>query len=303
MREPRLNSDLLDRLNEASVRKRHYPFETVHIDWQEPITDDWLYCPESGVPFFSMPEYARFTASERVFLSRCRSASMAEAGIQLEQILIEGLTRLVRCYDPRSPLYRFMMHELGEETQHVLMFSAWLKKLNLPTPQLDPQLRVALPILGLLASRQPVLFFMVVLTGELTTDVIQADAIRDERLHPTLRQLVRLHHVEELRHISFGKEFVRQEYQALPRAERKLMRSLAPVIAKAIGQSLSRVPAYEGLPAWVTPKLLAQAAHADARQDMLSKAFRPLMGFMEEADILTGAERGLWRAAGFETPA
>lgn len=303
MHTPRLSADLLDRLNEASVRKRHYPFEGPHIDWQVPLTEEWLYCPESGVPFFGMPEYERFTRQEQIFLSRCRSASMAEAGIQLEQILIEGLTRLVRCYDPRSPLYRFMMHELGEETQHVLMFSAWLKKLNLPTPKLDPQLRVALPLLGLLASRQSVLFFMVVLTGELTTDVIQAEATRDERLHPTLRQLVRLHHIEELRHIAFGKEFVTQEYQALPRAERRLMRTLAPVIAKAIGQSLSRVPAYEGLPSWVTPELLTQAAHAQARQDMLARAFRPLMAFMEEADILTGAERSLWRAAGFQPPA
>jgi predicted metal-dependent hydrolase len=175
------------------------------------------------------------------------------------------------------------------------MFAEWLRRLKVRPPAPHWQLRAGSPLVAFSAVQFAVPFFIVVLTGELTTDLLQRDAAELGELHPTLRQMLRLHHVEEARHIAFAKDFLEKQFQDLSRAERQAVRLIAPAVAGGVARTLTTVPRYEGLPSFITDAMLREASHSDARIGLLKRAFRPLVRYFEDIDLITGRERPLWR--------
>lgn len=292
--KPDVDEALLAKLSEASLNTRH-PLDPGQIDWSVPIDDTWWYAPSSGIPFYGTPWWDRFDEREQRALSRLRAASLAQAGILIEQTLTRGFIELLSQYDPAWPLSRYMLHELAEEAQHMLMFSEWVRRLGVIPPRQAWQLRMGAPMLGLSARQVPVVFFIVVIAGELTTDRLQADAAERSELHPTLRQLLRLHHVEEARHIAFARDFLERQYRELSRGERKAVRLVAPVVAQGLARTLVLIPPWEGMPSWVTPDILERASQSEVRHGLLQRAFRPLLRTFEELELIGEGERRLWQ--------
>lgn len=116
-----------ERLNAASARRRWYPFDDDVIDWSVPLTDEWAYMPAGQSVFDESGVLARLGPSERSFVERWEITQLMRNVAHGEHLLNQGILAMLWTIDPYDPSYRYLLHEVAEECQHMAMFNQWVR--------------------------------------------------------------------------------------------------------------------------------------------------------------------------------
>jgi hypothetical protein len=204
----------VERLNTASVRRVIEPEEA--FDWAT-LTEGQL------VPDLLLsidPDEHGLTRQQRAQLSREEVASLLEAGVRFESVLISAfameLAESRNLVDARST---YSLHEMGEETRHSRAFLRLVEQIGPTAPRL---LQKGLPMFvrkriqrGLL--RHPALLYVFVLAGEEIPDLMQKLASEHPETDRLLADVNRYHRQEEARHLAFAR-------MRLPELEREASR-------------------------------------------------------------------------------
>ncbi|MGH9139293.1 MAG: diiron oxygenase [Acidimicrobiales bacterium] len=195
------------------------------------------------------------TPEQKAQLSREEVASMFELGLRIEAILMAGFCMAVVTDDVTDPRSVYRLHEVGEETRHSRAFSRVIASIG-PTVK-HPIDRVPRFVVGLVTSlgaavllRFPLLFNMLVLTGEEIPDWFQARAIEADGVDPFVKSVNRYHRQEEARHISFARVMIPELYKQTHFLDRLAVRLLLPFIAYFLGHAFVHPLVYRavGLP-------------------------------------------------------
>lgn len=218
---------LLDRLSEKAREDYYNPYTT--FDWPDTIPSDvWWMSPEllsmHGTEFMDELAPAQLHA-----LSRWESINFYSLNVHgIRELLIEVTRRI------HSPGFEvpsdFFHHFIGEENEHMWFFATFCRKYG---GKVYPDKSIKFSTV-----QEPVaenfLVFARILIFEQIVDHYNMQMALDERLHPTIRHINRLHHQDESRHIAFGARLVHllwnQILEAEPDAERH----------RAIGDYLTR---------------------------------------------------------------
>jgi len=279
------------RLSTASAKRVIEPDEDVpgHVGPGQIIPDELL--STSGLDL-------GLTADQRRTLSREEVGSITKAGIAFEAVLEAGFAlEIAFAKDATDPRIVFLLHEIGEETRHQRIFIRMLEDLQ-PKAQHPLDRRLFRFIERKAITRfiqKPAMLYTLVLGGEEIPDLIQKRAGEHPDTDPFVRDVNRYHRQEEARHLSFARSVLPDVWAKASRAERFLVKRIAPRIIAGMFDMLVHPGVYEtiGLPGWDTWN---QVRRSPKRVAMRHEATRPVLSaLMDAGAISAGSVPPAWR--------
>jgi hypothetical protein len=280
-------------------RKHSFDPDT-DVDWDSPPEPGLYYGPPEASSLFETPLWDGLTPDQQIELTKQEVASMASFGIWSElalmQILIQHAYRTR--YD--SGHFAYALTETADECRHSVMFGRMVRTFGLTTHRPNRFEYQAIKMIG--AFHDPMMMFAATLVIEEFTDAMQRIAFPDERVQPLVRQVSRIHVIEEARHIKYAREELKRQVAKSSATRRKFTAArLAWFMSTAIDRNLVHSSAYEavGLDAKHAREVAATSPHRLATKQWAS---RKSMAAFEEVGFLDGRARKIWQQAGFLAP-
>jgi hypothetical protein len=199
-------AELSAQLCEASQRKYVNPYE--HLAWPtEVVRERWFTSPEL-VSLHGTETWERLDEPARMRLSFFEAVNFYSLNIHGEKSLIEGLAH--RLYAGGKEGYSpYLHHFLDEENKHMVYFGGFCSRY---AKKVYRDRKVAFPR-EYAEGEEDFLFFAKVLIFEEIVDVFNLRMSKDERLEPIARQINLIHHLEETRHLAFGRAITAEIFE------------------------------------------------------------------------------------------
>lgn len=210
----------------ASSRTTLDPFE--NVDWDRAIDDSAYHTPPELLSLYGTTTWGRMTDAERVEYSRHETAAIYGAGIWFENALMQVILRHLTTVDVTDPMHRYLLIEVADECRHSTMFGEYIRRAG------TPSYPAALPFQPEDTAAARTLSYLLVLAVEELLDFINRAAMRDDRIHPTVREISKLHVLEEARHVAFAKSFLSETWPALDPVDQETVRSVAPLLVAEV---------------------------------------------------------------------
>ncbi|MFB4297198.1 diiron oxygenase [Actinomadura sp. NTSP31] len=279
--------------------RKHSFDPDVDVDWDAPQDPDVWYAPPQLVSVYETPLWDGLTHRQRVELTKREMCSIASFGIWSEMLLMQALVQHAyrRRYDSEHVAYA--LTEIADECRHSKMFGRMVRTCGLRTHRPRALEYHFAKLFG--AVYDPMPMFAGTLVVEEFTDAFQRLTFPDEGVQPVIRQVTRIHVIEEARHIKYAREELK-----------RLVAHASPVrrraAAYALAQATRLMAAQVIHPSCYTavgldPKLARRvAARSEHRRETMTWAFRKCTAFFDEVGFLDGRARDVWVRAGLLKP-
>jgi len=291
-------STLVGRLNRLSVDKHFDCY--VDVPWDESgyeiDADDPRWIPSveeafGGAPWFDeLPDTAKSRLGLQMVVDRMRK------GMLFENILSRGLLDYAFHLPSGHDEFRYVYHEVVEESQHSMMFQEFVNRSGLDQFKMPWDMKYGSRFVVETARVFPELFFVFVLGGEDPIDHVQRTALRsDKELHPLVERIMRIHVTEEARHLSFARHQLKRGIAGLTRPRRAVLAHAAPLILAEMSKAMLEIPDYivdeYDIPRSFIDEYSQRPDVIQGRYDALAKV-RKLLG---ECGLLTPSAEKLWK--------
>ncbi len=228
--QPYAPSTLAEQLSRTSTPYRD---PVAKIRWEQLSTEQfWL--PPEAVSLDTVPAFMALPIESRRRLSQYEFLNFIEAGLWLEGIFMERITRSMRSHRGSRTVLKYRLHELREEAGHSLMFLELMERSGLSIPYNHrPRFHLA-DIFGRRAPMESLGFWMAILIGEEVPDRLN----RYLRSHasdvcPTILEMSTSHVIDEARHIAYARETVEERMAQLHPLSRLFLK---PLLRKLVRQ-------------------------------------------------------------------
>ena len=276
----------IERLTAASLRKVIEPeFEvTGSVGPGMVVPKDLLSVADLGLDL---------TEEQWIALSREELASILDAGVRFESVLMAGFGLMLAWQkDLVDPRVTYVLHEIGEETRHSRLFVRVIEQLS--PKAVNPFTRGAYRRIDRFITSRAItrkaLFCVLVLTGEEVPDLIQKRSSEHPETDPHVREVNRYHRMEEARHLAFARALLPQVWREASIVERFVIRHFGPAIMTGLFDSLIHPGVYRvvGLPGWGTWN---QVRKSPARRNLRMESFRPVFESLRAAGAFGTGDR------------
>jgi len=238
-----LYADRVEALSRATARLSFDPY--VDIDWDAPenALDEndprWQLDPNTA-PLAATDWYAEQSLKRRIDMGRWITANTLKTTIQFETFLIRGVVHYAGKLPNGSPVFRYLLHELIEESKHIQMFQEFVNRTGEDVPGMRRGSRVIGPILGFIGGYANILLFIGVLCGEQPLHHQQTLQHRGAaQVPPLLNKITFIHLAEEARHITFADDYLAERMQCVGRFRRACYAIAFPLFLRwLIGESV-----------------------------------------------------------------
>ncbi|MET7284865.1 diiron oxygenase [Streptomyces sp. NPDC005573] len=291
--------EVLRTLSEGSV---HVHFDAfTDIDWDHP---DFAVDPRdprwilpAADPLGGHAWYREQTPERQAEIGLWRYANVAKVGMQFENLLMRGALDYVVHLGNQDPEFRYLTHEITEETHHTQMFQEFVNRAGVDVHGGRRSFQVISRFLPLTASLLPEAFFTGVLAGEEPIDHIQKAILRSgAEGHPLLTRIMQIHVAEEARHISFAHEFLRTKVPGYGKVRRGVLSVMFPLIMRRLGDVIvipdRRTAAKMGVPYRVIKDIFWRSPEG---RKMLRDLFADVRMLAEDIGLMNRASRRVWR--------
>ncbi|GAA2598065.1 diiron oxygenase [Actinomadura fulvescens] len=275
--------------------RKHSFDPDVDVDWDAPQDPDRFYMPPQLVSLYETPLWEGLTHRQRVELSKQEMCSIASFGIWSELLLMQGLIQHAYRNRYDSGHFAYALTEVADECRHSKMFGQMVRTCGLKTHRVH---RVPFSVgKAVTAVYDPMPMFAGVLAVEEFTDAFQRLTFPDEEIQPLIRQVTRIHVIEEARHIKYAREELKRIVAKAPAVRRRLAAyGLAQGLRLMSGQVI-HPSCYRAV--GLDPALARRVArHSPHRRATMAWSFRKCTAFFEEVGYLDGAARDVWVKAG-----
>lgn len=273
------------------------------IDWDSHemhvVATDRRFVLTPSDPLANTTWYRSLPVEEQARVGLVRLAASLKTAVHFENILQQGLLHRALYLDSGAPEFRYIHHEVIEESQHTLMFNEFISRAGIKVRGMPWSLRRFTELLvPILSQYSPGVFFMMVLGGEEPLDLLQRRALETSEPHPLVEKIMRVHIAEESRHISYARAAVRHEVPRLGRVRRQLLAFFCPLIL-GIMVRLMVVPGRDLSKAAGVPKDVLREAFGgpDGRRVLADSVARSRKLLTEQAAI-TPLGRVVWKVFG-----
>ena len=276
------------RLVAASQRQSSDPF--VDIDWSVPFTDDSFYLPPEFLPLYGTAVWGEMSAEQRYEYSRHECASLCAAGIWFENILMHLIVRHLYDLPATDGAFRYLLVETADECRHSTMFAELIRRAGTPAYPVQRLLLAGGRFLKSTTSGPEA--YLAMLAAEELLDVTNRATMKDERVHPTSRQVAKVHVLEEARHVAFARAYVADTWPTLGRFRRVVAMVRAPFVVRSIADALVNPDVYETL------GIEDGAAIARSNPEHQARVVRDLAkvtGLLSDIGVINPITRPVWR--------
>lgn len=282
-----------DRLLRSAAKVSFDP--TVDVEWDAGQPGDVFYAPPQFCSLYGTQLWEAMSHEQRVQLTKHEVASIASVGIWFEEILMQMLLRYAYDRDLTRRDVQWSLTEIADECRHSIMFATMIKTFGCP----NYGVRRLVHELGryFKATSNQVLTFAGTMYVEEILDSFQRDAMDDDSLQPIVRQVSRIHVVEEARHISYAREEALRAAGRTGRVRRFHDRVMIGLIISFATTSLIHPRVYREV------GLDPAAARAAARRNphwraTKTRAASKVLAFFDECGLIGPENRWLLRRAG-----
>jgi hypothetical protein len=197
-------ASVVERLSAASRR----PENAWDLVWPDALDADvWAFGPEL-ISLYGTPAYDAMDGAGHRRLALAEAVNFFSINIHGEKALIEGLARRIHGAGTET-ISPYLHHFLGEENTHMFAFAEFCRRY---AGKIYPQRQFALPR-AYAPGEEDFLFFAKVLIFEDVADAYNRRMAEDARLVPVARAINRLHHLDEARHLAFGRRLVKELFE------------------------------------------------------------------------------------------
>ncbi|WUH98866.1 diiron oxygenase [Spirillospora sp. NBC_00431] len=194
---------VLDRLGRMSVEDYYNPYRM--FEWPDRLPDDQLWMSRDLLSVHGTPALEQLDEQQLIRLGVWESVNFYSLNVHgIRELLIEVVNRI---HMPGFEIpSEFFHHFIGEENEHMWFFAEFCRRYGgkmyrfprLSSPNGLPDT----------ADVENFLVFARILVFEEIVDHYNSRMADDESLHDTIREINRIHHKDESRHIAFGRELV-----------------------------------------------------------------------------------------------
>lgn len=294
---------IVSQLSDMSVRKAHDPY--IDVPWDAPQyalspADPRLTLP-SDHPLASTGWYQGLAEEMRVRFFVAWTSQVLKYAIGFESVLSRGLLRFAQRLDNASPEYRYVMHEVVEETRHSMMFQELIRRLGQDPKPVSEVTRVIDDRVTGWGRRVPELFFFAVLGGEVFIDQQNRELLRRPRneVHPLLRRVIQIHVTEEARHVCFAERYLEQHLPLCSPAKREMLAFIVPLTFPAAMRMMLE-PDPRLVRAFSIPAAAMTAAFGpgSAHRKKVAETTKPVRALCARHGMLERRHATVWRRAG-----
>ncbi len=296
---------MLATLSEGSVHVHFDPYEDIAWDSPELAIDPddprWVLSSTAD-PLGATAWYQAQPLARRVEIGKARMMNAMKVGAAFESMLIRGLMQYAFRLPHGSPEFRYCMHEMTEECNHIQMFMELVHRVDVEVPGMRRRLRRVSPWLaGALATR-PVLLMVAILAGEEPIDHFQKALLRaGGHLPPAVLRTMEIHIAEEARHISFADEFVKLRAPQLPRGQRLALSLLFPVVMRLAAEEIMTPPRSLARRLRIPDEVFAEAFwDAPASRRIMAGYFGEMRTLAARAGLMNRMSARVWRLCGID---
>ncbi|MFN0241295.1 MAG: diiron oxygenase [Planctomycetota bacterium] len=202
-------ADLSQLLCAASRRKTVDPY--TDIEWPDALEpSQWFTSPEL-VSLYGTPAWDRLDDHDRKQLSLFEAVNFYSLNVHGEKALVEGLVK--HLYDTADSAWSacspYLHHFIAEENHHMVYFGGFCERY---ANKIYRDRKISLPR-KYAPGEEDFLFFARVLVFEEVVDALNRRMARDERLAPIARRINQAHHLEETRHLVFGRRITSELFR------------------------------------------------------------------------------------------
>jgi hypothetical protein len=204
---PETASQLASRLTGASRRKQWDVYNT--FEWPPSLQQDMWCMPPELISIYGTPAYDALSDEEKKRLSLFEIGNFFSLVLQGERPLVQGLVHRLYLKSSGREITDYLHHFVDEENKHMVMFGEFC---NRYVGKVYPEKKIALAReYG--KGEEEVAFFCKVMVVEELGDYYNVTIDRDERVDPIVRQINRVHHVDEARHLAFGRVYLAELFE------------------------------------------------------------------------------------------
>jgi P-aminobenzoate N-oxygenase AurF len=273
-----------DRLLRSSAERFYDP--DVDIDWDAPWVPGKTWLPEHRVSLYGTKLWQRLTPEQRIELGKHELVSLLSFGIWAEGVLSSVLLRVVGRGPVTSRHSLYALTEVAEEARHSTMFARLIEKTGV-APYRQSRFSRVLDKTVQLIPIGPATYGGTLLIEEVL-DRGQREAMADENVQPHVRQLMRIHVLEEARHIGYARGELRRGLAKRGAIRRAPHRFVLALFAVTI------------YPLMITPRVYRSVGISPLRgfvAAIRSPQYRANMTFMSEPMLRYFAEVGMYDGA------
>lgn len=296
---------LVERLSRQSVDKHFDAYADVDWDALEMAirADDPRWELVDFDPLAHTEWYRHQPPEVRARLGLHRVAVTMRTGWEFENLLQRGLLSHVFWLPNRRPEFRYVHHEVVEESHHTMMFQEFVnrtvERTGMKVTGMPRRIKLAAELFVLpLARLDPPLFFFFVLGGEDPIDHVQRRRLRAGIGHPLLERIIRIHVTEEARHLSFARHTLERVVPALPRWRRAMLSVTVPLVLGVMVRLMLGTPRTFAREHAIPRAVVREAARSRAHRRLLAGSVRKIRRLCTTTGLFNPVSRAVWRAVG-----
>lgn len=233
--------EILGRLTAMSERDYYNPYEV--FDWPDALPErQWWMSPEL-MTVHGTALMDELTEEQLWAVSKWESINFYSLNVHgIRELLIEVISRIhTSGFELPSEYFH---HLIGEENEHMWFFAKFCLNYG---PKIYPDKTLRLKSEHEEEAGNFLVFSRLLIFEEIV-DHFNKRMGRDDRLHPTIRQVNAIHHQDESRHIAFGRQAIavlhRELRQRLPADELKRLEKYLKTYMRRSVESLANPAAY-----------------------------------------------------------
>lgn len=299
--------DKVEALSRATERLRFDPY--VDIDWDAPenVLDRndprWQLDPAT-TPLAATDWYREQPLQRRIDMGRWVTANTLKVTLQFEMAMIRGVVHYAGKLPNRTPVFRYLLHELIDECNHIQMFQEFINRTGEDVPGMRRASRILAPILGFLGGYLNVLHFIGVLCGEQPLHHQQTLQHRGEALvPPLLNKITYIHLAEEARHISFADDHLAERINDAGYLRRAAYTIAFPLFLRwLVGEMMG--PPRNFARQFGIPRRVFKEAHwrGPRSRRILAESSADVRRIADDLGLRTARSRWIWRLLRIDGP-
>jgi hypothetical protein len=295
---------MLATLSEGSVHVHFDPYEDIAWDAPEMAVDpdDHRWILPDFDALGATQWYQDLPRERQIEVGRARTACAIKVGLEFENLLIRGLLQFATKLPNGSPEFRYCLHEMTEECNHIQMFQELVNRTGVDAPGLSPWLKVVMPLGIVVLGSQHIQLMVAILSGEEPIDHHQKALIRSGiPLPPVFKRVMEIHIAEEARHISFAAEFLRVRVPRMGRFQRALTGVLFPITMRIAGGEMMAMPKSIAKEVGVPRKVMKEAFFGSpASKQLMASYYGDMRALATETGLMNRLARRIWRLMGID---
>jgi hypothetical protein len=241
--------------------------------------------------------YQEQPLERRIEIGRWRMANAIKVGGAFESILIRGLMQYAMKLPNGSLEFRYCMHEMTEECNHIQMFQELVNRIGVDVPGMRPMFRRLSPLIGVAGGYAHLILMIGILGGEEPIDHYQKALIRSGTdLPPAVLRAMEIHIAEEARHISFAGEFLKAHRSRMGRGTAAVCATAFPLAMRWLGGEIMTPPPSFARQLGIPDEVMREAFWRSQRsREIMAGYFADVRALATELGFMGPVAKRLWK--------